>query len=180
MLSYTVILYSSNSSGSVVLVIQFFACSLGMTVKRASIHNPLLHHFLPTQKPPRATKGWHQADGVATEQRRHTRVTPLQYNSIFSTNCGMDFELLRCGRLGKRVLELKRHEVGASFVVHKESWEPVSFERAGSFLSKRSQTMPKNKPTEPSRQEKWLGTNARLSKAVTEEQRNWSLWFYWG
>lgn len=75
----------------------------------------------------------------------------------------------------KRILELKRYGVGAEitapFAAHKEIWEPVIFERTGSFVSKRSQTMPKNKTTEPRRQEKWLGTNATLPKAVTEEQR---------
>lgn len=123
------------------------------------------------QKPPWATKGSHRVDGVATKQR-HTRVTPLHYNSIFSTNCGMDFILLRCGRLGKRILQLKRCGVGggswnddsATFVAHEEPWESVSFERAGSFVSKRCQTMSKNKPSEPRRWEKMAWHKCKTQK----------------
>lgn len=111
----------------------------------------LHHHLLPPQpETPSAAKGWHQVDGVATKQRRHTRVTPLHYSSVFSTHCGRDFELLRCGRLGKIILELERQEVRAeittTFAAHNESWEAVRFERAGYFVSKRSQTMPKINP----------------------------------
>lgn len=111
MLPYTEIHHSP--SGSLVLVIQFFAHPLVWQWKELPLmihcYTDLCQH---NQKPPAATKGWHQVDGVATKQRRHIRVTPLPYNSTFSTNCGMDFELLRCGRLGKGILELKRHGVG--------------------------------------------------------------------
>lgn len=48
--------------------------------------------------------GWCDHRANKTHQCRRTL---LQYNSVFSTNCGVDFELHRGGRPRKRILEMK-------------------------------------------------------------------------
>lgn len=134
------------------------------------------------QKPPCAIEAWRQVDGVATEETRHTSAEGLlsSTTAYFPLIVAWTLNYIEVEGLGREYWKW-RHGLGAEntiqFAAQRETWKPARFERAGSFVSKRSRTVPKNMPTEPRRQEKLLDTNARLPQAVTEQQRNWSLWF---